>query len=483
MATTWLKALHTGKKRARSTIISDIIDYVNNPQKTDNGNLITSYGCDSRTADDEFILAKRDYEFFTGRDQGKHDVIAYHIRQSFRPGEIDAETANRIGYELAMSFTKAAHAFVVATHIDRRHIHNHIIFNSTTLPCDRKFSDFKRSAMVVRRISDLLCLENGLSVIENPKPSKGRNYGEWLGGKPPTWQEKLRRKIDEVLPSCSSFEDFILAMITAEYTVNQKRKHITFLAPGQKQPTRLDTLRGDHTEAAIRERLAGTRIITASGSGKQHNAADELYQTGHTRVSLLIDIQDKIREGKGEGYERWARIFNIKEAARTLMFLQENGIDSYDDLVKKTAAATADFDGRMAKIKAAEKRMAEITELQKQIGTYGKTREIYAKYKASGWNPEFYEEHRAEITLHRAAKNHFDKLKIKKLPTIASLKQEYAALAADKKKLYIGYHEAKDNMRQLLVARGNAARILGIDEQTQERERSRKQSRSGTPDR
>jgi hypothetical protein len=166
-----------------------------------------------------------------------------------------------------------------------------------------------------------------------------------------------------------------------------------------------------------------------------------------------------------------------------LLFLQDNGIDSYDDLVAKTSAASAEFDKRMTGIKAAEKRLAEISDLQKHIGAYGKTREVYAKYKASGWSPDFYEAHRAEITLHRAAKKHFDDMKIKKLPTIASLKQEYAAQLAEKKKLYSGYHEAKDNVRQLLVARGNAARLLGIDAEAQERESSRRQARSYAPDR
>jgi len=324
MATTWIKSIHIKKNRSKSNAISGIIDYVENPSKTDNGKLISSYECDSRVVDDEFLLSKREYEYTTGRNQGRHDVLAYHIRQSFKPGEVDAETANKIGYELAMSFTKGKHAFIVATHIDKKHIHNHIIFNSTALSCDKKFNDFKRSGKAVRRISDLLCVEHGLSVIENPKPSKGQNYAEWLGDKEPSWQDKLRRKIDEVLPSCSSFEDFLAAMKAAGYTINDKRKHITFLAPGQTKPTRLDTLKGDHTEAAIRERLSGARIITSAGAGG-----------GHIRVSLLIDIQAKIQQGKGEGYEHWARIFNLKEAAKTLLFLKENGIDSYDDLARK----------------------------------------------------------------------------------------------------------------------------------------------------
>jgi len=484
VATSWIKSIHAGKKRAGSTVISGIIDYIKNPIKSDNGRLITAYACDSRVADDEFFLAKREYELNTGRKQGTHDVLAYHIRQSFKPGEIDAETANRIGYDLVMSFTKGKHAFVVTTHVDKAHIHNHIIFNSTNLTCDGKFNDFRRSGKVVRRISDLLCIENGLSIIENPKPSKGNNYAEWVG-RPRTYQDSLRQKIDEVLPSCRAFEDFLAAMRATGYTVNSKRKHITFLAPGQTKPTRLDTLKGDYTETAIRERLGMVRTLSSAGAGGGHSRV----VPANRQVSLLIDIQAKIHEGKGAGYERWARIFNLKEAAKTLLFLKDNGIDCYDDLIKKAAEATAEFDARMTKIKAAEKRLPEIAELQKHIGTYGKTREVYSKYKASGWNREFYEEHRADITLHRAAKKHFDSIGIKKLPTIAALKQEYAALLADKKKLYSGYHEAKDNMKQLLVAKGNAQRILGIDADAQERnverERdiTREHARSVTPDR
>jgi len=483
MATTWFKSLHIGKNRKRASVIADIIDYVKNPQKTDGGKLITAYACDSRFADEEFLLAKREYDSITGRDQGRREVIAYHIRQSFKPGEIDAETANRIGHEMAMSFTKGKHAFIVATHIDQKHIHNHIIFNSTAISCDRKFHDFKRSGKAVRRISDLLCLENGLSVIKNPKPSKGRNYAQWLGNKEPSWREKLRLKIDEVLPACSTFEDFLAAMKAAGYTVNDKRKHISLIAPGQKQPTRLNTLKGNHTETAIRERLAGVRTVTSSGTGGRPFDMKEKTHQGdvdgaHTRVSLLIDIQAKICAGKGEGYERWARIFNLREAAKTLLFLQENGIDSYDDLVGKANSASESFSALSRKIKDADKRLTEIRELQKHIGTYSKTRSTYAKYKALGWDRDFYESQRADITLHRAAKKYFDGLGLKKLPTIAALKQEYAALAAEKKKLYSGYRATKDNMRELVVAKDNATKILGLTPEMQKGDAGRQQQRN-----
>ena len=257
----------------------------------------------------------------------------------------------------------------------------------------------------------------------------------------------------------------------ADFTVKENRKHISVCAPGQKRPLRLDTLGGDYTEAAIRERLAGIRIIKVSSDSGTH-----------TRVSLLVDIQAKIREGRGSGYEQWAKIFNLKQAAKTLVFLQENGIDSYEDLKKKSSSASGDFAALTTKIKEIETRQKEITELQKYVGQYGKTRDVYAAYKASGWSRSFYDEHAADIILHRAAKKYFDGLGKKKLPSINQLKQEYAALAAEKKKLYSGYNELKENSRALAVAKGNADRILGITPDAQNRDASRDEQRRDTHD-
>ena len=447
--------------------------YAKNEEKTQGGLLVRGYACDPRTADEEFWLAKREYEHITGRNNGMKNVIGYHFRQSFKPGEITPEEALDVGYETAMRWTKGNHAFIVCVHTDREHIHCAIVYNSTNLDCTGKFNNFKNSSFAIRRLSDLVCLEHGLSVIENPKPSRGKSYGIWLGDKKPTWQEKLRTKIDNVLPTCESFPDFLKAMKDAGYTVRENRKHISMVAPGQKRPTRLKSLGENYTEEALRERIGMTRSVasTGAGGGHQRSAPPE------RQVSLLIDIQAKIREGKGAGYEHWARIFNIKQTAKTLLFLKDTGIDSYDDLVKKTAAMSTEFNDRLASIKAAEKRLTEIKELQKHIGTYSKTRDIYARYMKSGKNRNFYEEHRAEITLHLAAKNHFDSLGIKKLPTIAELRKEYATLDVEKKKLYTGYQELKAKSRELLIAKGNADRMLGIKADEHERETHETQAR------
>jgi len=454
MAATWLKSVKIRAAKSAKNCVAAIIDYVENPSKTDNGRLITSYGCDSRVADDQFVLAKKEYEYITGRSNSGKNVLAYHIRQSFKPGEVSAEEANEIGRQLALSFTKGRHAFVVATHIDKKHFHNHIIFNSTSIDCTRKFQNFWGSSKAIRRISDLLCAEHGLSIIENPKPSR-ESYGDWLGeDKKPTHKDDLRRLIDEVIPTAATFDDFLQKLRERGCVVSTKRKQPSLIAPGWKKPFRLESLGDDYTEAAICARFGKVKIITSSGDSGTRNAP-----------SLLIDIQGKIREGKGAGYEQWAKVFNVKQAAKTLVFLQEQGISSYDDLKRKTVAAADEFDALSAKIKDADKKLKDIAELQKQISTYGKTRAVYDAYKKSGWDRAYYDANASDIILHRAAKKFFDAQGFKgKLPSINSLKQDYAATLADKKKLYADYHRLRDSSKELTVAKSNADKLLDITE-------------------
>lgn len=445
------------------------VGYVSNPSKTHGGDLVRSFECDPHTVDIQFLMAKQKYDKLTGRNQGKRDVLAYHVRQSFKPGEITPQEALEVGYELMSRFTKNKHAFIVAVHTDKAHIHCHAVFNSTSLDCERKFKNFWGSSFAIRRLSDIICLEHGLSVIENPQPSKGQNYGEWLRDKKLSFNEIIKAKVDEVLPSCMTFDEFIAALRAAGFIVDDKRTNISVRAPDQKRPTRLNSIGGDYTEAAIRARLGKERIISSgSNSGV------------HTRVNLLVDIQAKIAGGKGPGYEQWAKIFNLKQAAKTLIFLQENGIDSYEDLKKKSSSASGAFAKLTADIKATETRMKEVAELQKYIGQYGKTRDVYAKYKASGWSRDFYDEHAADIILHRAAKKYFDGLGMTKLPSINQLKQEYATLSAEKKILYANYHQLKQTSRDLSIAKGNADRILGITHEAQTHAASHKKSNRNT---
>ena len=350
--------MHGGKSVASALKLRT--GYAMNPNKTENGKLISAFACDPHTADAEFLLSKRQYRQFTGREQTS-DVIAYQVRQSFKPGEITPEEANRIGVEFAERFLKGKHAYIVCTHTDRRHIHNHILWNSTTLDCRGKFDNFWGSSRAVRALSDTLCIEHGLSVVEAPK-RRGKSYNKWL------------------------------------------------------------------TEQ---------------------------------RPSLLIDIQAKLSEGKGAGYERWAKVFNLKQMAQTINFLKENGDMDFDELSRRAEAANEKCSALAEKLKATEAKMSEVEALKKQVINYLRTRETFRAYKASGYSKRYLAEHEQEILLHRAAKKAFNDLGLKKLPTVKALQAEYASLLAEKRAAYPAYREARAEMKKLLTYRANAEAILG----------------------
>lgn len=471
MATTRLIPLHTGKGRSVAEALGRTTDYVENPDKTNDGEWITAYECDPAIADQEFLFSKRQYAALTGREKKDNDVIAYHLRQSFKPGEIDPEKANRIGYDLAMSLTKGNHAFIVCTHVDKQHIHSHIIFNSTSLDCSRKFRNFWRSSFAVRRLSDLLCLENGLSVIENPKPSRS-SYGTWLGDtKPPTVRQRLEQFIDVALATGpKDFDSFLAAMKEAGVQVG-RGKHLAFKIPDGKRFVRCDSFGADYSDTAIYERITGRRTVTP----KQKPAAAPPRQ----KPNLLIDIQAKLQQANSPGFERWAKIFNLKEMAKTLLYLQENGLEDYETLARASDEAGATFDALTERTKVGGRRMKEIAELQKHIGAYGKTREIYVQYRKLPPKKaaRFYQEHPGEILSCQAAKRYFDSLGMKKLPSIQSLKQEYAALSAENKKTYPELKQARAKMIELMTARNNVERILGLSEQDKRRDRQREEGR------
>lgn len=463
MATTRLMPLHIGKGRTVGQAISDIIDYTENPKKTDNGRLITGWQCDSRVADAEFLFSKRQYAALTGRVRGEDDVIAYHIRQSFVPGEITPEEANRLGCELASRFTKGSHAFIVCTHIDKQHIHNHIIINSTALDCQHKFRNFWGSTRAVRRLNDTICIENGYSIVENPK-RHGKSYNKWLGNqKKPSHRELLCIAIDEALAKKpASFDELLKLLQEAGIEVSRRGKALRLKAPGWKSVARMDSLGQGYEEAELREVISGQ---------KEHSPHEKTVRPmQEKKVNLLVDIQAKLRAGKSAGYERWAKVFNLKQMAQTVNYLTEHGLLEYAELSEKSAAATARYNGLSAQIKEAEKRLAEITVLRTHIINYAKTREVYVAYRKAGYSKKFKAEHEAELLLHQTAKNAFDELDVKKLPTIKSLQAEYARLQAEKKETYANYRKARDDMKELLIVKANVDRLMGYDEKQTEQE-------------
>ena len=458
---------HANEGESIAEAIRDCLDYGKNPEKTEDGKYISSYECDPATVAAEFLLAKASYKAVTGREQKKgSDVLCYQIRQSFYPGEITPEEANRISYELAMRWTKGRHAFIVTTHTDKQHIHSHIYYNSTTLDCTRKFRNFWGSSFALRRLSDRLCLENGLSIVENPKPrSKGkfRNYGEWQAGqkKPLTYQDRLRAAIDTALAKRpADFPAFLALMEQAGYEVKQRRGVISFRTPGQERFTRLrsDTLGEGYSEADIRAALSGSR--QRPGQPRQ-------------KISLAIDIQSRLR-GKGPGYERWAKVFNLKQMAAALAYLQDNGLTDYEQLEQKATAATEHFHKLSDQIKSTEAALHTNMELKAATVQYAKTRPVFEKYKASKYSKKFLAEHEADIELYRAACADFKAiLGGAKLPKMDTLKEEGRKLAEQKKKLYAEYRKAKADMQEVTTIKANIDYLLGYSEPGRKKEQER----------
>ena len=460
LAATRLIALHKNKGKSVAACLKSRTDYAQNPDKTQQGELVSSYQCSPLTVDEEFLLTKRLYEQTTGRSQ-KSDVIAYQVRQSFKPGEVTPEEANRIGYEFAERFLKGKHAFIVATHTDRAHIHNHIIYNSTALDGTRKFKNFWLSTFAVQRLSDLICLEHQLSTIEY-KPYRERQKRIVYPPKESN-RDRLCGIIDTILAEKpEDYEAFLQKLEQQGYEV-KRGKHTAVKGKGQKRFIRFRTLGTGYGEDEIKAVLEG-------------RAKHQPYQKQPPKeqpFQLLVDIQGKMAEGKSVGYKKWATKFNLKEMSKTLLFLQEQKISSAEELWERAAAATECYHAMGDSIKAAEARLTELAVLKTHIINYAKTREVYAAYRKAGYSKAFLEAHREEIALHKAAKAAFDEAGLQKLPKVKALDAEFAELLTKKKAAYPEYRKARDEMQELVRAQKNVERFFAEKKDTTEKAKTR----------
>ena len=460
LAATRLIPMRKNKGKSIGACLHNHTSYIQNPDKTEQGELVSSYQCSLLTVDEEFLLTKRLYEQTTGRSQ-KSDVIAYQVRQSFKPGEVTPEEANRIGYEFAERFLKGKHAFIVATHTDRAHIHNHIIYNSTALDGTRKFKNFWLSSFAVQRLSDLICLEHQLSTIEY-KPYRERQKRIVYPPKESN-RDRLCSVIDTILAEQpKDFEVFLQKLEQQGYEV-KRGKHTAVKGKGQKRFIRFRTLGAGYSEDEIKAVIAG------EAEHRPHQKQPPKEQPFH----LLVDIQAKLSEGKSEGYARWAKRYNLKEMSKTLIFLQENKIGSIEEMQERVDAATARYHELGDSIKGSEKRLAEIAVLKAHIINYAKTREVYAAYRKAGYSKAFLEAHREEITLHKAAKTAFDEAGLQKLPKVKELDAEFAELLTKKKAAYPDYRKARNEMQELVRAQKNVERFFAEEKTVQENEQAR----------
>ena len=432
-------------KPVKSTL-SKALDYIENPDKTDGKMLISSFGCSYETADIEF-----GYTLSQALDKGSN--LAFHLIQSFAPGEVDYEKAHEIGKQLADAVTKGQHEYVVTTHIDKGHIHNHVIFCAVNFVDHHKYNSNKRSYYGIRNMSDKLCRENGLSVVVPGKGSKGKSYAEYQAEKTGTsWKGKLKIAVDALIPQVSSFEELLQRLQAAGYEI-KPGKYVSCRAPGQERFTRLKTLGADYTEEAIRERIAGRRAKAAKAPREQRD------------VSLLIDIENSIKAAQSKGYEQWAKIHNLKQAAKTMNFLTEHKIEQYADLVSRIEEMAAESGQAADALKNAEKRLADMAVLIKNVSTYQKTKPVYDAYRKARNREKYRAGQEQAIILHEAAARSLKAAGIAKLPNLAALQSEYEALQAQKEALYADYGKLKKKVREYDIIKQNIDSILQADRQ------------------
>ena len=428
-------------KPIKSTL-SKALEYIQNPDKTDGKMLVSSFGCSYETADIEF-----GFTISQALDKGSN--LAHHLIQSFEPGEVDYEKAHEIGRQLADAVTKGQHEYVLTTHIDKGHIHNHIIFCAVNFVDYHKYNSNKRSYYGIRNISDKLCRENGLSVVVPGKGSKGKSYAEYQADKAGTsWKCKLKIAVDALIPQVSDFEELLSRLQASGYEI-KRGKYISCRAPGQERFTRLKTLGADYTEEAITERIKGKRTRAAKAPKQQGG------------INLLIDIQNSIKAQENRGYEQWAKIHNLKQAAKTLNFLTEHKIEQYADLTAKIAEITAASEQAADSLKDVEKRLADMAVLIKNVTTYQKTKPVYEAYRQARNKDSYRTEHESDIILHEAAAKALRAASVSgKLPNIATLQAEYERLRQQKETLYADYGKIKKQVKEYDVIKRNIDSIL-----------------------
>lgn len=433
MAVTKIKPIKSTLKKA--------LEYIQNPDKTDDKMLVSSFGCSYETADIEFA-------FTLSQALDKGNNLAHHLIQSFEPGEVSFEKAHEIGKQLADAVTKGQYEYVLTTHIDKGHVHNHIIFCAVNFVDYHKYNSNKRSYYGIRNINDRLCYENGLSVITPEKGRKGKSYIEYQTAKTGTsWKGKLKEAVDLLIPPIKDFEELLEKLQASGYEI-KLGKYVSCRAPGQERFTRLKTLGIDYTEEAIRKRIAGIR---------SRNVKIPKQEQG---ISLLIDIENNIKAQQSVGYEHWAKIHNLKQAAKTMNFLTENNILQYEELIKKIDEIILDSEQTADSLKQNEKKLSDMAVLIKNISTYQKTKDIHRGYIKAKDKEAYRRKYESSLILYEASGKALKDAGIKKLPELAALQKEYTALQKKKEAIYSDYGKLKKKVKEYQKIKQNVDTIL-----------------------
>ncbi|GAA6441157.1 relaxase/mobilization nuclease domain-containing protein [[Clostridium] symbiosum] len=418
------------------------LDYIENPDKTDDKLFVSSYGCSYETADIEFQMLL-DQAFKKGNN------LAHHLIQAFEPGETTPEQAHEIGRQLADEVLGGKYPYVITTHIDKGHLHNHIIFCAVDMANQRKYISNRQSYAYIRRTSDRLCKEYGLSVVK-PGKDKGKTYAEWDAQKKgKSWKAKLKIAIDAAIPQAKDFDDFLRFMQTQGYEI-KPGKFVSFRAPGQDRFTRCKTLGEDYTEEAITRRIKGLAV----DRGQKRKAEQ--------RISLRIEIENNIKAQQSAGYARWAKLYNLKQAAKALNFLTEHQIESYESLESRLDEISTANDEAAAALKAVERRLGEMALLIKNLSAYKQLRPVALELRNAKDKAAFRRQHESQLILYEAAAKALKEAGVKKFHNLYALKAEYKKLDGERERLSEQYNEVKKELKEYGIIKQNVDSILRV---------------------
>ena len=425
--------------------MSKAIAYILNPEKTDEKLLVSSYGCASETAAREFEWTRKIAE---QKGMNPVRIIARHVIQSFEIGEVTPELAHEIGKQFADEILGGKYEYVLTTHIDKDHVHNHLIFNAVDFVDYHAYKSYKRIYYDMREVSDRLCKENGLSVIP-PSQNKGMGYKEYTEAKRGTsWKQKLKQTIDRLVITAKDYDDFLRLMQEAGYEI-KTGKYISFRAEGQERFTRSKTIGENYTEERIKERIAGR---TPRRSQRQ---------TVPKGISLIGDIQERIRLIDSKGYEHKAKLTILKEAARTLNYLTENNLLQYADLEKKVEDVHGSYDRTGKELKVVEARLREVQPLIKNISNYQRLKPVYDAFQKAKDKPGFKAKHEAELVIFEAARSTLLAMQgDEKLPSLKALQAEQAQLFEEQERLYAERNRLKKEVKQIKTVKSNVDTFL-----------------------
>ena len=444
-------------KPIRGTV-NKALAYILDPKKTDDELYVSSYGCAASDAAAKEFEWTRNLAVQQGMQMPK--VIARHLIQSFDVGEVTPEQAHEIGKQFADEWLKGKYEYVIATHIDKGHCHNHIIFNTVNYVDFHAYRSNKQTYRQMRQLSDKICKEHGPSVIP-PSQSKGMSYKEYTEAKRGTsWKQKLKQTIDRCVITAKDYDEFLKMMLDAGYEI-KTGKYISFRAEGQERFTRAKTIGENYTEERIKERIQG------------RNPRKRQMQTTRKGVSLIIDIQNSIKTQESKGYEHWAKINNLKEAAKTLNYLTENNLLQYADLEKKVEDIHSSYARTGEELKRVEARLREVQPLIKNIANYRKLKPVYDAYMKAKDKSAFRAKHEAELVIFEAAKTTLLAMQDdQKLPSLKALQVEQQRLIDEQQRLYDERARLKKEMKQIDTIKANVDMLLHIgDEQEQTQQR------------